>query len=66
MILLLMYPFIYIFFQICLVEDILIEGVIQQFVVHFHKARTVNVPITGTVSTSRMGMYANRLQFLLL
>ncbi|PWA99349.1 hypothetical protein CTI12_AA001040 [Artemisia annua] len=41
--------------KICCVEDILIEGVIQQFVVHFHRARTVTVSLTGRVSTSRMG-----------
>ncbi|GKC63278.1 hypothetical protein Tco_1095876, partial [Tanacetum coccineum] len=41
--------------QICRVEDILIEGLIQGSVVHFHRARTVTVPLTGTVSTSRMG-----------
>ena len=55
----------YLFFQICRVEDILIEGLIQGSVVHFHRARTVTVPITGTVSTSRMGMYAHRLKFIL-
>ncbi|KAM0070543.1 hypothetical protein Hdeb2414_s0001g00014361 [Helianthus debilis subsp. tardiflorus] len=41
--------------QICRVEDILIEGLIKGSVVHFHRARTVTVPSTGTVSTSEMG-----------
>ncbi|PWA76038.1 glycine-rich protein (chloroplast) [Artemisia annua] len=46
--------------QICHVEDILIEGVIQGFVVHFHRARTVTISRTGRVSTSRMGMLHGR------
>ncbi|GKD37810.1 hypothetical protein Tco_1258017 [Tanacetum coccineum] len=41
--------------QICRVEDILVEGLIQGSVVHFHRMRTVTVPLTGTISTSRMG-----------
>ncbi|GJT81704.1 glycine-rich protein, partial [Tanacetum coccineum] len=41
--------------QICRVEDILVEGLIQGSVVHFHRARTGTIPLTGTVSTSRMG-----------
>lgn len=41
--------------QICRVEDILIEGLIEGSVVHVHRARTVTVPSTGTVSTSKMG-----------
>ncbi|KAK1417918.1 hypothetical protein QVD17_27054 [Tagetes erecta] len=41
--------------QICRVEDILIEGLIKGSVVHFHRARTVTVPSTGTVSTAEMG-----------
>ncbi|KVH89933.1 hypothetical protein Ccrd_008071 [Cynara cardunculus var. scolymus] len=41
--------------QICRVEDILVEGLIQGSVVHFHRARTVTVQSTGTISTSKMG-----------
>ncbi|KAJ9537317.1 hypothetical protein OSB04_030050 [Centaurea solstitialis] len=41
--------------QICRVEDILIEGLIEGSVVHFHRARTVAVRSTGTISSSRMG-----------
>nr|KAJ0207051.1 hypothetical protein LSAT_V11C500245200 [Lactuca sativa] len=41
--------------QICRVEDILIEGLVKGSVVHFHRARTVTIPSTGTVSTSKMG-----------
>ncbi|KAL8209856.1 hypothetical protein R6Q57_006588 [Mikania cordata] len=41
--------------QICRVEDILVEGLIKGSVVHFHRARTVTIPSTGTVSTSEMG-----------
>ncbi|GJY96135.1 hypothetical protein Tco_0512496 [Tanacetum coccineum] len=31
------------------------KGLIQGSVVHFHRARTVTVPLTSIVSTSRMG-----------
>nr|XP_043627763.1 uncharacterized protein LOC122599331 isoform X2 [Erigeron canadensis] len=41
--------------QICRVEDILVEGLIKGSVVHFHRARTLTIPSTGTVSTSKMG-----------
>ncbi|GKB53270.1 mediator of RNA polymerase II transcription subunit 14 [Tanacetum coccineum] len=41
--------------KICRVEDILVEGLIQGSVMHFHRAGTVTVPLTGIVSTSRMG-----------
>ncbi|KAJ9555936.1 hypothetical protein OSB04_010550 [Centaurea solstitialis] len=41
--------------QICRVEDILVEGLIEGSVVHFHRARTVTVQSTGRISTSKMG-----------
>ncbi|XP_050229370.1 uncharacterized protein LOC126678510 isoform X2 [Mercurialis annua] len=41
--------------QVCRVEDITVEGLIKGSVVHFHRARTVSVPSTGTISASRMG-----------
>ncbi|GKF63514.1 hypothetical protein Tco_0186962, partial [Tanacetum coccineum] len=41
--------------QICHVKDILVEGLIQGSGMHFHRARTITVPLTGTVSTSSMG-----------
>ncbi|XP_071701342.1 uncharacterized protein [Rutidosis leptorrhynchoides] len=41
--------------QICRVEDILVQGVIRGSIVNFHRARTVTVESTGTISTSNMG-----------
>ncbi|CAK9167784.1 unnamed protein product [Ilex paraguariensis] len=41
--------------QICRVEDILVEGLIEGSVIHFHRARTISVPSSGTISTSGMG-----------
>ncbi|KAA8525335.1 hypothetical protein F0562_007247 [Nyssa sinensis] len=37
--------------QICRVEDILVEGLIEGSVVHFHRARTIAVKSSGTIST---------------
>ncbi|KAI7726076.1 hypothetical protein M8C21_026406 [Ambrosia artemisiifolia] len=41
--------------QICRVEDILVQGIIKGSVVNFHRARSVTVESTGTISTSKMG-----------
>ncbi|CAK7353096.1 unnamed protein product [Dovyalis caffra] len=41
--------------QICRVEDITVEGLIEGSVVHFHRARTISVPSSGTISASDMG-----------
>ncbi|CAK9169450.1 unnamed protein product [Ilex paraguariensis] len=41
--------------QICQVDDILVEGLIVGSVVHFHRARTISVLSSGTISTSGMG-----------
>ncbi|KAL8244754.1 hypothetical protein R6Q59_011012 [Mikania micrantha] len=41
--------------QICRVEDILVQGLIKGSVVNFHRARSVTVESTGTISTSKMG-----------
>lgn len=41
--------------QICRVEDILVEGFVEGSVVHFHRARTINVQPSGIISTSGMG-----------
>ncbi|XP_057985855.1 uncharacterized protein LOC110667066 isoform X2 [Hevea brasiliensis] len=41
--------------QICRVEDITVEGLLKGSVVHFHRARTVSVPSSGTISASGMG-----------
>nr|XP_043628452.1 uncharacterized protein LOC122599906 [Erigeron canadensis] len=41
--------------QICRVEDILVQGLVKGSVVNFHRARTVTVDSTGTISTSKMG-----------
>ncbi|XP_038710741.1 uncharacterized protein LOC120005270 isoform X1 [Tripterygium wilfordii] len=41
--------------QICRVEDISIGGLIKGSVVHFHRARTIFVQSSGTISASGMG-----------
>ncbi|KAJ0770297.1 hypothetical protein HanPI659440_Chr07g0255661 [Helianthus annuus] len=41
--------------QICRVEDILVQGLIKGSVVNFHRARSVTVESTGTISSSKMG-----------
>ncbi|KAG9157031.1 hypothetical protein Leryth_009067 [Lithospermum erythrorhizon] len=41
--------------QICRVEDILVDGLIEGSVVHFHRARTIAVQSSGVISTSGMG-----------
>lgn len=41
--------------QICRVEDIDVAGLIQGSVVHFHRARTVLVHESGTISASGLG-----------
>ncbi|GLT85498.1 hypothetical protein SLE2022_036870 [Rubroshorea leprosula] len=41
--------------QICRVEDITVAGLIKGSVVHFHRARTISIQSTGTISTSGMG-----------
>ncbi|KAL5783356.1 hypothetical protein ACOSP7_008385 [Xanthoceras sorbifolium] len=41
--------------QICRVEDIIVDGLVQGSVVHFHRARTISVQSSGTISASGMG-----------
>uniref|UniRef100_A0A7N0RD06 DUF8003 domain-containing protein n=1 Tax=Kalanchoe fedtschenkoi TaxID=63787 RepID=A0A7N0RD06_KALFE len=41
--------------QICRVEDVTIEGLVKGSVVHFHRARTLAVQSSGTLSASGMG-----------
>ncbi|GMH12408.1 hypothetical protein Nepgr_014249 [Nepenthes gracilis] len=41
--------------QICRVEDILVEGVIKGSIIHFHRARTIDVQSSGTITASGMG-----------
>ncbi|XP_047324927.1 uncharacterized protein LOC124928723 [Impatiens glandulifera] len=41
--------------QVCRVEDILVEGLIEGSVVHFHRARTIAVQPLGVISTTGMG-----------
>lgn len=41
--------------QICRVEDITVEGLVKGSVVHFHRARTIDVQPSGTISASAMG-----------
>ncbi|KAL9312530.1 hypothetical protein ACSQ67_017982 [Phaseolus vulgaris] len=41
--------------KIAIVEDILVEGLIEGSVVHFHRARTITVESSGIISASGMG-----------
>ncbi|CAI0409097.1 unnamed protein product [Linum tenue] len=41
--------------QICRVEDITLEGLVEGSVVHFHRARTVTVQPSGTISATGTG-----------
>ncbi|GMN40033.1 hypothetical protein TIFTF001_009262 [Ficus carica] len=41
--------------QMCRVEDITVEGIVKGSVIHFHRARTIVVSSSGTISASRMG-----------
>ncbi|KMT03252.1 hypothetical protein BVRB_8g197950 [Beta vulgaris subsp. vulgaris] len=41
--------------QICRVEDVSIEGVVEGSVVHFHWVRVVAIPPTGVISASGLG-----------
>ncbi|KAJ7958849.1 Ephrin type-B receptor [Quillaja saponaria] len=41
--------------QICRVEDITVEGLVEGSVLHFHRARTITVESSGTISASKMG-----------
>ncbi|KAF8033938.1 hypothetical protein BT93_C0275 [Corymbia citriodora subsp. variegata] len=41
--------------QICRVEDIIVEGLIEGSIIHFHRARTIAVHSSGTVSASGLG-----------
>lgn len=44
------------FLQICRVEDIIVEGLIEGSVIHFHWVRTVVVHCSGMISASGLGM----------
>ncbi|XP_052209356.1 uncharacterized protein LOC127812870 isoform X2 [Diospyros lotus] len=41
--------------QICRVEDILVEGLIEGSVVHFHRARTIAIQSLGMINASGLG-----------
>lgn len=41
--------------QICRVEDVSVEGIVEGSVVHFHWVRSVVVPPTGVISASGLG-----------
>lgn len=41
--------------QVCRVEDIIVEGAIEGSVVHFHRARTIDVGPSGTITASGLG-----------
>ncbi|KAG9132416.1 hypothetical protein Leryth_008352 [Lithospermum erythrorhizon] len=45
--------------QVCRVEDILVDGLIEGSVVHFHRARAIIVQSSGVISTSGMGCYGD-------
>lgn len=47
---------IYFLMQICRVEDINVEGLIEGSVVHFHWVRTVLVKSSGAISASGLGI----------
>lgn len=40
----------------CRVEDITVEGLVKGSVIHFHRARTIVVSSSGTISASGMGI----------
>ncbi|KAK1365313.1 Protein diaphanous 1 like [Heracleum sosnowskyi] len=44
--------------QICRVEDVNVEGLIEGSVVHFHWVRTVNVETSGAISATGLGCVA--------
>ena len=44
----------------CRVEDVIVEGTIEGSVVHFHRARTVDVLPSGTINASGLGMHLLR------
>ncbi|CAI9100492.1 OLC1v1037607C1 [Oldenlandia corymbosa var. corymbosa] len=43
--------------QICRVEDVIVEGLVEGSVVHFHWVRTVFVKQSGAISASGLGCY---------
>lgn len=49
-------PYIFSTMQICRVEDVSIEGVVEGSVVHFHWVRVVAIPPTGVISASGLGI----------
>lgn len=42
--------------QICRVEDVNVEGLIEGSVVHFHWVRSVNVESSGAISATGLGI----------
>uniref|UniRef100_A0A803LBH3 DUF8003 domain-containing protein n=1 Tax=Chenopodium quinoa TaxID=63459 RepID=A0A803LBH3_CHEQI len=42
--------------QVCRVEDVIVEGSIEGSVIHFHRARTVDVGPSGTITASGLVM----------
>lgn len=43
--------------QICRVEDVNVEGLIEGSVVHFHWVRTVKVESSGAISATGLGIF---------
>lgn len=44
------------YFQICRVEDVIVEGIVSGSVIHFHWVRAVAVHSSGVISASGLGM----------
>uniref|UniRef100_A0A803N494 DUF8003 domain-containing protein n=1 Tax=Chenopodium quinoa TaxID=63459 RepID=A0A803N494_CHEQI len=43
--------------QVCRVEDVIVEGSMEGSVIHFHRARTVDVGPSGTITASGLGTH---------
>ncbi|KAI4379802.1 hypothetical protein MLD38_006052 [Melastoma candidum] len=41
--------------QICRVEDVIVEGLVEGSVIHFHRTRTIDVYSSGMISASGLG-----------
>jgi len=47
--------FLWIFLQICRVEDLLVNGIMMGSIIHIHRARTVIVDTDGMITASELG-----------
>lgn len=46
----------YVLMQICRVEDVIVEGLIEGSIIHFHWVRTVAVKPSGEIIASGLGI----------